>query len=73
MFGTFGMEFSLLGPTLTKSLLKLDANTLPSSMTFPAILSCEVFLEVFFTFIYNVLTPSQFYYVINMFIKIFSI
>ena len=30
MFGTFGMEFSVLGPTLTKNLLKLDVNTLSS-------------------------------------------
>ena len=60
MFGTFVMEFSVRGPTLTKNLLKLDANTLcHHHLTFSAIISCKVFLEVFFTFTIC-LIPSQF-------------
>ena len=39
MSGAFGMEFSVLGPTFTKKLLKLDAITLSSSITFPATIS----------------------------------
>ena len=50
MLGTFEMELSVLGPRLTKNLLKLVAISLSSSMILPPIFNWEVLLESFFTF-----------------------
>ena len=72
MLWTLGMEFSVLRPTFTNKLLKVVAILLSSSITFPSIVSCEIFSEFFFTLTIFFI-PSHVFYVIDMLLKIFCI